>query len=131
MLKYYLNGGYPFKQLKKHMLRAFKFTQDELLEVKTKESTEVPVMTTMFNPSNPEIKKYIHHNWNIIENSTDCSNTFSHKQIIGFKRLPNLRDMLTSATISYPPKDIVVPKNYPLIVPDWVNAHTAQLSKKN
>ena len=113
MLKYYFNRGFPFKQLKKHMLRACKITQDELLEIKTKEPNKVPGMTTKFNPSNPEIKKYIHHNWIIIKNSSDSSNTFSHKKIIGFKRLPNLRDMLTSTTISYPPKDIVVPKTLP------------------
>ena len=34
MFKYYLERGYPFKQLKKHMLRASQFSQDELLEVK-------------------------------------------------------------------------------------------------
>ena len=113
MLKYYLKRGYPFKQLKKHILRACKFTQDELLEVKTKEPTKIPVMTMKFNPSNPRIRKYIHHNWNITENSTDYLNTFSHKPIIGFKRLPNLRDLLTSATITYLPKDIVAQKTLP------------------
>ena len=53
--------------------RAYKFTQDELLDVKTKEPTNVPVMTTRFNPTNPDIKKFIHENWNIIDNSNDCS----------------------------------------------------------
>ena len=113
LIRYYLKRGYPFKQLKKHMLNACKCTQDELLEVKSKEPTKVPVMTTMFNPSNPDIKHYIHKNWNIIENIADCADTFATKPIIGFKRLPNLRDMLTKASISYPPKEIEPPRTIP------------------
>ena len=60
-------------------------------------------MTTKYNPQNPNIKDYIHSNWNIIQHSNDCSSTFPDKPIIGFKRLPNLRDILTKASISYPP----------------------------
>ena len=95
------------------MLRACKYTQDELLEVKTKELTKVPVMTTKFNPTNPNIKDFIHGNWNIIENSNDCAQTFPEKPIIGFKRLPNLRDMLTKASISYPPPEIDIKQIIP------------------
>ena len=40
LMEYYLNRGYPLKNLKKHMLRAAKFTQDELLVVKTKKTTD-------------------------------------------------------------------------------------------
>ena len=40
MIKYYLDRGYPFNQLKKHMLRGYQYTQDELLEVKHKEATK-------------------------------------------------------------------------------------------
>ena len=113
LIEYYLKRGYPFKQLKNHMLRAFKYSQDELLEVKTNEQTDVPVVTTKYNPSNLNIKNFVHRNWNIIQNSKDCIDTFSHKPIIGFKRLQNLRDMLTNDTISYPPKEIVTKKLKP------------------
>ena len=34
IIEYYLNRGYPLHALKKHMLKAAKFTQDELLTVK-------------------------------------------------------------------------------------------------
>ena len=105
MIEHYLKRGFPYQELMKHMLRACKFTQDELLDVKTKEPTKVSVMTTMFNTTNPDIKKFIHGNWNIIENSNDCAQTFPEKPIIGFKRLPNLRDILTKASISYPPAE--------------------------
>ena len=113
MIEHYMKRGYPFKTLKKHMLRASRYTQDDLLEVKTKEVTTTPVMTTTFNPQNPDIKGFIHDNWNIIQHSNDCSSTFPDKPIIGFKRLPNLRDMLTKASISYPPKEMVRTKLIP------------------
>ena len=121
MIEHYLKRGYPFKQLKKLMLRACKFTQDELLDVKTKEPTNLPIMTTRFNPTNPDIKKFIHESWNIIDNSNDCSQTFSKKPIVGFKRLQNLRDILTKASISYPPPEIETRK----IIP----AHCTRLGK--
>ena len=35
-------------------------------------------------------KKFIHGNWNIIENSDDCAQTFSEKPIIGFKSCQSL-----------------------------------------
>ena len=59
-------------------------------------------MVTNYNPSNPNIKQIIHNNWNIISNSPDCGTLFKDKPVIGFRRLPNLRDILTNASITYP-----------------------------
>ena len=100
MIEHYLKRGYQLKTLKKHMIRASKFTQNELLQVKPKEQVKTPVIVTTFNP---DIKGFIHNNWNIIEHSNDCSSTFQTKPLIGFKRLPNLRNLLTKTEISYPP----------------------------
>ena len=61
-------------------------------------------MMTTYNPSNPDIKKFIGKNWNIIEHSNDCANTFPSTPIVGFRKLPNLREILTKASISYPPQ---------------------------
>ena len=69
-------------------------------------------MITKYNPRNPNIKGFIHDKWNIIQHSNDCD-TFPDKRIIGFKRLPNLRDMLTKATISYPPSNMEPKKPIP------------------
>ena len=66
-------------------------------------------MTTRYNPGNPSIKGFIHDNWNIIQHSYDCSNTFPDMPIIWFIRLTNLRDMLTKTSISYPPSNIYSP----------------------
>ena len=108
-MDYYLQRGYPLKSLKKHMLKASKFTQDDLLQVITKSPVDTPVIVTTYNPNNPDIKGFIHRNWNIIEHSNDCSSTFQQKSLIGFKRLPNLRNLLTKAEIDYPPTIQVTP----------------------
>ena len=60
-------------------------------------------MVTNFNPCNPNIKQLIYKNWNVLSNSPDCRKLFSEKPVIGFRRLPNLRDMLTSASLRHPP----------------------------
>ena len=103
LIGYYLKRGYPLKALRNHKKAASKYTQDELLEVKAKDTTQTPVMVTGYNPGNPDIKGLIHKNWNIISNSQDLKQIFPSKPILGFRRLPNLRDQLTSAKIDYPP----------------------------
>ena len=61
-------------------------------------------MVTQYNPRNPQIGSLINNNWNIIQNTEELTHIFSSKPLIGFRRLPNLRDILTSSTISYPPR---------------------------
>ena len=126
MIEHYLNRGYPLKSLKKHMLRAAKYSQVELLQVKDKPAIKTPVMVTKFNPMNPDIHGFIHNNWNIIEHSNDCIQTFSEKPIIGFKRLPNFRDILTNASLTYPPlRQQQSSKSYQNTALYWENALTA------
>ena len=100
---YYMKRDYPEKALRKHYKRAAQYTQDQLLEVKPQECITTPVMVTNYNPFNPNIKQIIHNNWNILRNSPDCGEFFKEKPIVGFRRLPNLRDMLINASIRYPP----------------------------
>ena len=99
---YYLNRGYPFKSLKAHYKRARGFTQDQLLESTFKKTVDTPVMVTQFNPANPDIKKMVRKHWNIISNCEELNNIFKSPPLIGFRKLPNLREILTSAKIRYP-----------------------------
>ena len=59
-------------------------------------------MVTTHNPGNPNIRKLLIKNWNILEYSDELKNLFSTHPIIGQRRLPNLRDILTSNKIRYP-----------------------------
>ena len=58
-------------------------------------------MVTNYNPCNPNIKNIIHNNWYIIANSSDSGSLFTKKNIIGLRRLPNLRDTFNDATLRY------------------------------
>ena len=102
--------GVPIQYPKNHMLIASRFTQNDLIEARRKEPNTAPVMTTKYNPHNPNIKGFIHDNWNVIQHSNDCSNTVKEKPIIGFKILQNLGDMLTKPSISYPPSNMETTK---------------------
>ena len=84
LVSYYIKRGYPEKALRKHYSRASKYSQDELLEVVPKTQADTPVMVTNYNPCNP------------------CGQLLTNKPIVGFRRLPNLRDMLTNTTLTYP-----------------------------
>ena len=103
LIKYYNKRGYPTSKLIGHKTRAAKFSQKDLLKTIEKPENEKPVLVTTYNPGNPNIRKFIHQNWNIIENTEELNNIFPEKPLIGFRRLPNLRNMLTSNTIAYPP----------------------------
>ena len=104
LTEYYLKRGYPMKQPKKHFQKVSKFTQKELLDTnQTVSKPTLPVMVIQFNPQNPMIKNFIRINWNIIEHCEELKKIFPQKTLIGFRRLPNLRDILTSNKISFPP----------------------------
>ena len=81
----------------------------------TKEPIKTPVIATNYDPCNPNIKNIIHNNWYAISNSPDCRKLFSDKPIISFRRLPNLRDKLTNASIIYPPPGNPQTKHKPVM----------------
>ena len=94
------------KSLIRHFERASKYTQEEVLNSKEKEPVDTPVMVAQFNPHNPPIKEFIRNNWNIITSSEECSEVFTKPPLIGYRKLPNLKDILTRAKIEYPPRPI-------------------------
>ena len=96
--------GYPHKPLEQHYKRAASFSPNDLLGLKEKKIKDPQVMVTTFNPRNPNISKMIKENWNIIDNIEELQKLFPEKPLIDFRRLPILRDLLTSNKIIYPPK---------------------------
>ena len=116
---YYLKRGYPKHALKKHYKRVSKYNQSDLLDTKPKTTTGTPVMVTNYNPSNPNIRQLIMTNWNIISNSQDCAHIFQDKPIVGFRRLPNLRDQLMKFVIEYTNSHQIKPENTPKFALGW------------
>ena len=130
LTRFYLKRGYPLESLRKHFQKANSFSQDQVLEVNEKRETK-RVMVTTFSPKNLDVSKLIRDNWNILQNTEELTNIFPNKPIMGFRRLPNLRDRLTSAKIRYPP--IKKPSLLRLSlqsVQDLFSAHIAQKLKK-
>ena len=58
---------------------------------------------SQFNPRNPKIGSLVKDNWNIIQNTEQLTQIFKTKPLISYRRLPNLKDIPTSNSISYPP----------------------------
>ena len=99
MIHHYLQRGYPKKLIMGHFRKANQFTQEDVLKpkkAKSENNTNRPILITQYHPQNPDLRKIIDKHWNIIEFSRDCSQLFK-KPIIGYRRLPNLRDKLTNA----------------------------------
>ncbi len=58
---------------------------------------------TLYHPHNPPIKAIIQKNWHILETDPRLVN-FCHKEVIvGHKRPQNIRDILVSFRLCYPP----------------------------
>ena len=68
-------------------------------------------MVTNYNPGNANIGQLIMNNWNIISNSQDCAHIFQVKPIVGFRKLPNLRDQLMKSVTEYPNSHQITPQN--------------------
>ena len=115
LTEFYIERGYLIKSLTRHFNRANKYKQHDLLDIKPRETTEIPVMVTNYNSHNPDIKKLVMRNWNIISNSQDCGHLFPKPPILGYRRLPNLRDMLNNAEIDFPEQPQEVRTNIPKI----------------
>ena len=111
LIEYCRKREYPEKALREH----YKFTQDQLLEVILKKPLNTPVMVTNYNPNNPNFKDIINKNWNMLSNSPDYGHLFKDKPLVGFRRLPDFRDMLTKVSIRYPSPVSIQPSLTPPI----------------
>ena len=84
LTQYYLNTGYPIKQLRAHYKRVSKFTQADLPKDKEKNSSKTPpVMITRFktaNPKNPKMSKNSYIQIGIFLKVVINLKKFSHKK---------------------------------------------------
>jgi hypothetical protein len=102
-MAHYSRCGYPVELLQEHYLRANGYSQTKALSKSQKEDKpNRPVLVTTFNPNNPDLKAMLLRHWNIIKYFTDCTRTFKHAPIIGFRRSRNLKDILVNAVVRYP-----------------------------
>ena len=90
------------------------------------------MLVTQYNPAYPDMKRQVRQNWNIIKNCEEIGKVFKEFPLVCFRKLPNLRNILTSSTISYPHQTVKVLKrlSFPVAL-DWGNVLIVQESKRS
>ena len=78
----------------------------------------------------PKLVLWFKDNWNIIQNTEELTQIFKTKPLIGYRRLPNLKDILTSSSISLSRthqylNPLHQQPNSCQYAPDWVDVPTA------
>ena len=99
----YLRRGYPLQILEDHYYKASKFQQSDLLDPKTKEKEDKSVLILDYNPDNPNLGSIVRKYWPILRTSKTLGKLFSSDPLCAFKRPNNLKDLLISAKVEYPP----------------------------
>ncbi len=100
ILAYYNLRGYPNQTLQEALKKASSLDRTVLLIPKDDQPDEISkdlflVMT--YSPANPEVKKALEDNWHLIKQERSLSPLHDTTVKIGFRRPPNLQDMLVRA----------------------------------
>ena len=91
-------------------------SQISLLEVKSKEEKEDRmIFVTRINPKTPNMNSWFKKNWNILHSNYSNRELFKSTPMIAYKRQPTLRDIITTAKVEYPKKEIIKNKLYPAV----------------
>ena len=110
----YRKRGYPKNVLTAALQKASKYTQDDLLDKKTKESEDRTVFAVSFNPANPNIFDSVRKFWPLLSTDKHMGHLFQAPPLCANRRTMNLRDLLVRAKCEYPaiPKpELKPPKN--------------------
>ncbi len=59
-----------------------------------------------YNPANPEVKKALQDNWHLIKQERSLSPLHDTAVKVGFRRPPNLQDLLVKARLNGPTKSL-------------------------
>ena len=98
-----MKRGYPEDVLIKHILQIDNITRESLLyptpTPNHKETRHHMIMT--YNPQNPKIIQIIRKHWGMLAYSNSPTK-FTQNPMVGYRRLPNMKDQLVSARIKLP-----------------------------
>ena len=107
MIQHYIKRGYKATKLVKTYLEVGKLSQALLIKPKTskKETLDrIPLIMT-FNPRNPNIREIVKKHWPSLQSASIAKEAFQKAPLIGFKRSPNLKNLLTKASLPDPNSD--------------------------
>ena len=101
LVKHYLNRGYPAKYLLQHVQNLDKLSRHQLLYpiAKTNDTTQPRChMIMTYHPCNPPLVQILRKHWHIL-NYANAHSQFALPPMVGYRRLPNLRDILIKADL--------------------------------
>ncbi len=109
ILAYYKLRGYPNDTLQEALRKASALDRTILLIPKDDNLDEISkdlflVMT--HNPANPEVKKALDDNWHLIKQERTLAPLHDTTVKIGFRRPPNLQDLLVKARLNGPTRSL-------------------------
>ncbi len=109
ILGHFHRRGYPLELLKSAWQKAKNLDRATLLsekQVPDPPSTEINFfLTTTYNPAAPDLKGLFTKNWDLISIPPYDLNINQTQIKKGYRRCPNLKDKLCTASIDYPPQN--------------------------
>ena len=98
---YFQTRGYPNSLLENAIIKARRLDRTILLSKKT--TTEIKedinILVTQFHPDDNNLADIVKNNWDLLGKSQNTQFLYQSKPLIGYKRAPNLKDLLVKAEI--------------------------------
>ena len=92
--------GYKEDEIITEFNKATLQDRQNLLTYQTKERSTKLVFTTKYNKNAPSISKSIEDNWHLLQINNNISQAFKEKPVVGYKRNPNLRQLIGQHRLS-------------------------------
>lgn len=118
MSKVFLQKGYPKKIIEEAIEKVTSMDRDSLLEPKPpkNDNEEIPlVLVTTYQPNFGGLQEICKKNWELLARSTSTRTLSDKRVIFGYRRPPNLRDLLVRAKLDTKPEKprVKTKRSYP------------------
>ena len=85
--------------LEEQFLRAANISRTNALQTKPKASNDVVLFVVTYNPALPRISNILRKHFDILHSSNRCKDVFKQPPFVGYRRSPNLPDLLVKAQL--------------------------------
>ena len=89
--------GYPLTRVQKTLTEVQFCDQKEALRNKTKQSKEILLFVTTYNPAAPNLKKILMKHWHMIQQQPRLKAIFNQPPIASYRKKKSLKDILVRA----------------------------------
>ena len=107
---YLVKSGYKERFVKQQIDRTRQIPRQQALqEHKRDNKCDIVPFVIMYNPAQPNIQKILHSKQPLLHSSDRCKEIFKETLVVGYRRSPNLRDLLVRAKL----KSLNPPPSFP------------------